>query len=569
MKDHLERLRDTDYKVRREVVNSLVNESSDENISLLIEALGDSNENVSQAAVKALRQIGDSAIPALIAALKHASWGIRKNAAGALVGLGSSFLDMLLDFAQTNDDDIQFWICEVISQFGDRAVRTLEEILNGDDMPRRLCALSALGRTGSQKAVKPLIECLSDEQWTIRKTAASSLIQLGQLGVAELIKLLNLGQPDLEFWAIQVLSEIGGEKSRRALIQKVLEDRISLDQKQSIVMALKEFESPEVAGALVQLLGDEDWIIRKQAAESLWEIGDIAESELGQALSSRNHHMRYWAARILGDLQANQYSQNLLHMMKNDETWSVRAAAAQALGEFGDEKVTLDLVDALRDSSEYVRKSVLISLNKLGEVRQTRQSIDDEWVENYTRSVFSDLKSRKTRSVVQRLRNLVEDVPDFPKPGIVFKDIAPLLASPHGLCDVVKLMENSIKDRNVDFIAGIEARGFIFGATLAQALKIGFIPLRKKGKLPGETSSMSYELEYGTAELEVQKGMLQDRHVVIVDDVLATGGTARAAAELIRSEGATVTAILFLVELDFLNGRDQLESFRVDSILHY
>ncbi|MBT3784071.1 adenine phosphoribosyltransferase [bacterium] len=569
MKDHLERLRDTDYKVRREVVNSLVNESSDENISLLIEALGDSNENVSQAAVKALRQIGDSAIPALIAALKHASWGIRKNAAGALVGLGSSFLDMLLDFAQTNDDDIQFWICEVISQFGDRAVRTLEEILNGDDMPRRLCALSALGRTGSQKAVKPLIECLSDEQWTIRKTAASSLIQLGQLGVAELIKLLNLGQPDLEFWAIQVLSEIGGEKSRRALIQKVLEDRISLDQKQSIVMALKEFESPEVAGALVQLLGDEDWIIRKQAAESLWEIGDIAESELGQALSSRNHHMRYWAARILGDLQANQYSQNLLHMMKNDETWSVRAAAAQALGEFGDEKVTLDLVDALRDSSEYVRKSVLISLNKLGEVRQTRQSIDDEWVENYTRSVFSDLKSRKTRSVVQRLRNLVEDVPDFPKPGIVFKDIAPLLASPHGLCDVVKLMENSIKDRNVDFIAGIEARGFIFGATLAQALKIGFIPLRKKGKLPGETSSMSYELEYGTAELEVQKGKLQDRHVVIVDDVLATGGTARAAAELMRSEGATVTAILFLVELDFLNGRDQLESFRVDSILHY
>jgi adenine phosphoribosyltransferase len=256
-------------------------------------------------------------------------------------------------------------------------------------------------------------------------------------------------------------------------------------------------------------------------------------------------------------------------MMKNDETWSVRAAAAQALGEFGDEKVTLDLVDALRDSSEYVRKSVLISLNKLGEVRQTRQSIDDEWVENYTRSVFSDLKSRKTRSVVQRLRNLVEDVPDFPKPGIVFKDIAPLLASPHGLCDVVKLMENSIKDRNVDFIAGIEARGFIFGATLAQALKIGFIPLRKKGKLPGETSSMSYELEYGTAELEVQKGKLQDRHVVIVDDVLATGGTARAAAELMRSEGATVTAILFLVELDFLNGRDQLESFRVDSILHY
>lgn len=569
MKDHLERLRDSDYKVRKEAVVSLSEKYSDENVALLIEALGDSNENVSHEAVKALRKLGDTAIPALIAALKHASWNIRKNAAGALVGLGNQFLDMLLDFARSNDDDIQFWICEVISQFGDRAVNTLQEILNGDDMPRKLCALSALGRTGSKKAVKPLIHCLSDQEWTIRKAAASALIQLGQLGYPELVKLLNSGQTDLEFWAIQVLSEIGGEKPRKALIQKVLSDGIPLDQKQSIVTVLKEFEAPDVAAALVQLLGDDDWIIRKHAAESLWDLGDMAEEHLGQALSSRNHHIRYWSSKILGDLQAQQFSPHLLKMMKDDQTWSVRASAAQALGELGDEKVTLDLVDALRDSSEYVRKSALIALNKLGEVRQTRQQLDDEWVESYTKTVFSDLKSRKTRSIVHRIRNLVVDVPDFPKPGIIFKDISPLLYAPHGLSDIVKLMETSIKGRNVDFIAGIEARGFIFGSALAQALRIGFVPLRKKGKLPGETVSQSYDLEYGTAELEVQKGHLQDRNVVIIDDVLATGGTAKAAADLVVSEGGRVSSLLFLIELDFLNGREKLSSYKVESILHY
>ena len=569
MKDHLERLRDSDYKVRKEAVASLASQYSEENVALLIEALGDSNENVSREAVKAFKKLGDPAIPALIAALKHASWNIRKNAAGALVGLGNRFLDMLLEFARSNNEDIQFWICEVISQFGDKAVGTLQGILGGDDMPRKLCALSALGRTGSAKAVKPLIDALSDHEWTIRKAAASALIQLGQVSYSELMKLLNCGQKDLEFWAIQVLSEIGGEKPRKALIKKVLNDQLPLDQKQSIVNVLREFETNDSAEALVQLLGDEDWIIRKNAADSLWELGEIAESALGQALTSRNHHIRYWASKIIGDLQAEQFVGQLLKMMREDKTWSVRAAAAQALGELGEEKVTLDLVDALRDSSEYVRKNALISLNKLGEIRHTRQQLDDEWVENYTKSVFSDLKTKKTRSIVHRIKSLIVDVPDFPKPGVIFKDISPLLYSPHGLSDVVKYMESVLKGRNIDYIAGIEARGFIFGAALAQALRVGFVPLRKKGKLPGDTVSQSYDLEYGTAELEVQKGNLYDKNVVIFDDVLATGGTAKAATDLVAAEGGWVTSLFFLIELDFLNGREKLGSHKVDSIIHY
>ena len=131
------------------------------------------------------------------------------------------------------------------------------------------------------------------------------------------------------------------------------------------------------------------------------------------------------------------------------------------------------------------------------------------------------------------------------------------------------MFESQLRGCKVDVVAGIESRGFIFGAALAQALRCSFIPIRKKGKLPGECMSISYELEYGNAELEVQTGYLQGKNVVVVDDVLATGGTASATAELIEKAEGRIIQMLFLIELDFLSGRQKLDSYRVESILHY
>jgi adenine phosphoribosyltransferase len=569
MKDRVERLRDVDFQIRREAVRSLKGNHDNEAITLLIEALGDENPNVSSEAVKTLKSCGNQVIPHMIQALKHASWNVRRNAAQVLAGMGNSFLNMLLDFAKSNDDDIQFWICEVISQFGSRAVKTLVEILETEDMPRKLCALSALGKTDVKEAVKPLITCLSNSNWIIRKTAAGSLVSLGQISIPEVVKLIDCQQTELEFWAIQILGEIDGEKARQCLIHKILDEATPVDQKQALISGLKNFDHSDVVAPLIQMLGDEDWIVRKQAGEALWEIGDVSEELLGRALSSKNHHIRYWAARVLGDLQASQFAPALLNVMKNDETWSVRAAAAAALGETGDDKVTLDLVDALKDSSEYVKKNAMISLHKLGEIQEVRTRCDDEWVQDYTSSVFSDLKSRKTRTLNTRLRSLIKDVPDFPKPGIIFKDIGPLLASPIGISDTVKLFEAYLKGLNIDLILGIEARGFILGAALAQSLKLGFVPVRKKGKLPGDTLDVSYDLEYGSAELEIQKGRLSQKRVVILDDVLATGGTAQATAELVEKDGGIITSLIFLIELDFLKGREKLKGYRIESLIHY
>ncbi|NUO35726.1 MAG: adenine phosphoribosyltransferase [Dermatophilaceae bacterium] len=161
----------------------------------------------------------------------------------------------------------------------------------------------------------------------------------------------------------------------------------------------------------------------------------------------------------------------------------------------------------------------------------------------------------------------VRDVPDFPKPGIVFKDIAPLLSDGEAFGVLVDDIAKRHSGR-VDVVAGIEARGFIFGAPVALALGLGFVPIRKAGKLPGDTIASTYSLEYGAAEVEVQAdAFAPGARVLLIDDVLATGGTAAAACELIERGGAQVCGLEFVVELGFLDGRDRLAGRPVNAIL--
>lgn len=156
-------------------------------------------------------------------------------------------------------------------------------------------------------------------------------------------------------------------------------------------------------------------------------------------------------------------------------------------------------------------------------------------------------------------RSLIRNVPDFPKPGIMFKDITPLLANPKAFHMVLDGLAEHFMGEHVDVVAGIEARGFIFGGALAARLNASFVPIRKPGKLPAETDRVSYDLEYGSAELEMHIDSIESgAKVVIVDDVLATGGTAAAAAELVKRQEGYVAAFAFVVELSFLGGRDRL-----------
>ena len=164
----------------------------------------------------------------------------------------------------------------------------------------------------------------------------------------------------------------------------------------------------------------------------------------------------------------------------------------------------------------------------------------------------------------------VRDIPDFPKPGILFKDLTPLMRDPAALRAATQALAAPFRSAEVTAVVGMEARGFIFGSLVAAELGAGFVPLRKPGKLPAATHAVSYDLEYGSATLEVHVDALQPHdRVLLVDDLMATGGTAAASLELVRRSGATVAGCAFVIELDFLNGRAALGHCRVHSLLHY
>ena len=168
------------------------------------------------------------------------------------------------------------------------------------------------------------------------------------------------------------------------------------------------------------------------------------------------------------------------------------------------------------------------------------------------------------------LKKLIRDVPDFPKPGIVFKDITTLLKNAEALRAVIDRMVERYRGEAIDVVMGIESRGFILGTPVAYQLKAGFVPVRKKGKLPWQTVNEEYALEYGVDHLEMHTDAVEPgQKVLIVDDLLATGGTARAAANLVRRAGGTVVGLAFLVELDFLSGREKLPELSVFSLVHY
>ncbi len=171
---------------------------------------------------------------------------------------------------------------------------------------------------------------------------------------------------------------------------------------------------------------------------------------------------------------------------------------------------------------------------------------------------------------MENLRKLIREVPDFPKPGINFYDITTLLQDAAGLEQTIDALTEQCRGLDIDTVIGVESRGFIFGAPLAYQLGVGFIPVRKPNKLPSEKVAVSYDLEYGQDTLEMHKDAIGEGHnVLIVDDLLATGGTARAVVDLVEGVGGKVVGLHFVVELNFLKGREKFDGYDVKSLVNY
>ena len=168
------------------------------------------------------------------------------------------------------------------------------------------------------------------------------------------------------------------------------------------------------------------------------------------------------------------------------------------------------------------------------------------------------------------LRSFIRDVPDFPKPGILFKDITPLLANPSALAFAVEMLCNPFRGQGIQAVIGAESRGFIFGTAIAQALSCGFVPVRKPGKLPSEKLALTYDLEYGQDTLEIHKDAIKPgQKCVLVDDLLATGGTMNACCDMVETLGGNIVGIAVLIELMFLKGRERFGKYDVESAIKY
>lgn len=171
---------------------------------------------------------------------------------------------------------------------------------------------------------------------------------------------------------------------------------------------------------------------------------------------------------------------------------------------------------------------------------------------------------------MKKLEEYVRSIPDFPEPGVIFRDVTSILQDADGLNLAIDSMQSYLKDMDLDVIVGLESRGFMFGVPLAYNLHKAFVPVRKKGKLPCETISQTYDLEYGSEEIEIHKDAIRPgQKVAVVDDLIATGGTVEAAVKLIERLGGKVVKIVFLMELEGLNGREKLEGYNVDSVIRY
>ena len=187
-------------------------------------------------------------------------------------------------------------------------------------------------------------------------------------------------------------------------------------------------------------------------------------------------------------------------------------------------------------------------------------------------SLFLDKGSKmaETKLDAERLMRLIRNVPDYPKKGIVFRDITTLIKNGDAFDEVINIFCRICKDKKVDLVAAVESRGFIFGGALANKLKVGFVPIRKFGKLPAETVVEKYDLEYGTDTLEIHKDAISTgQKVLIVDDLLATGGTIRAACKLVERLGGSVAMILILIELVFLRGREKIRNYDLFTLIKY
>ncbi len=359
-----EHLIDPKSEVRKKALAELKRQPAETALAALVSALGEKNGDVQADLTKAFLGYRDEALPYLVRALTSAEWRTRKAASQVIAALGDGALARFLELIPKNEEDVDYWMVQTLSLMGGEATTYLIKAFAHHNQKIRLAAVRAAGNTKDARIVKPLLAILEEKSWPLRKAAFDSLQRVHQLAPQAVDEALRTASAEAKFWVIQ----LAAERRDPALLPSftAIIEHDPEESKLEALRAIAMIETREAQKVLVGYLAHKSWIVRKTAADCIWEQGLGVSDELLASISAPNVDARYWSVKLLGQSNEPRVFPALLDCLHDGQA-SVRAAACQALGALADKRALAPLMTLLNDPAEEVRTAAVLAISQIGE----------------------------------------------------------------------------------------------------------------------------------------------------------------------------------------------------------
>ncbi len=350
--------------IRKSALAELKTWKQEEALPLLVDLLDQKSDDVVADISKAMLAFKDDALPHLVKALTSDSWAVRRSASIILGKLGASSLNKLMEMIPENEEDVDYWMVQTLSNMGGEAVQYLVRVFRHPNQKIRIAAIRAAQNVNDPRMVSSLLHQLEEQSWPIRKAAYDSLERIYTANHQAVVEALDNSSEEAKFWIIKLLAQQANPELT-AKFAKIVEIA-PMESKLEAIKALAMIETPEAHRILVGFLAHKSWIIRKTAADAIWTQGLGASEELISAIKGSNVDARYWSVKLLGQSKEPRIFEEIVKCLQDPQA-SVRVAACQALGSLGDKRALAPLMTTLNDEAEDVRTAAILALSQIGE----------------------------------------------------------------------------------------------------------------------------------------------------------------------------------------------------------
>lgn len=349
---------------RKKALNEIKNWKAEEALPLLAELIDCKNDDILADITKAMLSYKDDALPYLVKALCSEGWNIRKSASKILAKLGATSLKKLMELIPDNEEDVDYWMVQTLSNMGGEATQYLVRIFSHTNLKIRLAAVRAAQNVDDPRMVTALLHLLEDQSWPVRKAAYDSLEKIHTLNQPAVIEALDKSSDEAKFWIIKLIA-MQPHPDQVGKLARLIESS-PMESKLEAIKALAMVETAEAHRLLVGYLAHKAWIVRKTAADAIWTQGLGVSEELISAINGTNVDARYWSVKLLGQTREPGIFEEIVKCLQDHQS-SVRSAACQALGSLGDKRALAPLMSILNDESEDVRTAAILALSQIGE----------------------------------------------------------------------------------------------------------------------------------------------------------------------------------------------------------